>query len=62
MASQLEEQVVMYSALDVLREKLDCFLLNHEIMANPRQLHSPEVLFLSVTLPSHSESVYPYNL
>ena len=37
MASQLEEQVAMYSSLDVLREILSYFLLNHEIITDPRQ-------------------------
>ena len=37
MVSQLAEQVAMYSALAVLRETLDYFLLNHELIANPRQ-------------------------
>ena len=35
--SQLVEQATMYSALVVLRETLDCFFLNHEIMADPGQ-------------------------
>ena len=37
MSSQLAEQAAMYSALAVLRATLDYFLLNHEIMADPRQ-------------------------
>ena len=62
MASQLEEHATMYYAYVVLREMLDCFLLCHEIMDNPRLKQHPEVLFLSETLPAQSESVYPYNL
>ena len=36
-ASQLAEQDAMYSTSAVMRETLDYFLLNHEIMADPRQ-------------------------
>jgi hypothetical protein len=62
MDSQLAEHVAMYSASVVLREILDCFLLFHEVMADPRLKQHPEVLFLSETLPTQSESVYPYSL
>jgi hypothetical protein len=57
MASQLAEHATMYSAFVVLRAILDCFLLCHEVMADPRLKQHPEVLFLSETLPSQSESV-----
>ena len=57
-----DEQVAMFSASAMLRETLDCFLFSHELMVDPIQYHPPEVLFLSTTLPTQSESVYPYNL
>ena len=57
MDSQQVEQNAMYSASTVLRETLDCFLLNHEIIADPKQKHPPDVLFLSETLPAQSASV-----
>ena len=57
MASQLAEHAAMYYGPAVLREILDCFLLYHEIMADPRLKEHPEVLFLSKTLPAQSESV-----
>jgi hypothetical protein len=62
MASQLAEHAAMYSAYVVLRAILDCFLLYHEIMVDPRLKQHPEVLFLSETLPTQSESVYPLSL
>ena len=34
-ASQQAEKAAMYFSLAVLRATLDCFLLNHEIMADP---------------------------
>jgi hypothetical protein len=61
-ASQLAEHVAMYSASVVLRAMLDCFLLCHEIMADPKQKQHPKVLFLSETIPAQSESVYPLNV
>ena len=60
MASQLAEQAAMYFASVMLRVILDCFLLNHEIVADPKQKHPPDLCFLYETLPS--QSVYPYNL
>ena len=36
-ASQLAEQDAIYSASVMVRETLDYFLLNHEIMADPKQ-------------------------
>jgi hypothetical protein len=57
MASQLAEQAAMYYASVVLSAMLDCFLLYHEIMVDPRLKQHPEVLFLSETLPAQSESV-----
>jgi hypothetical protein len=62
MASQLEEHAAMYYASVVLREMLDCFLLCHEFMADPKLKQHLEVLFLSKTLPAQSESVYPLSL
>ena len=57
MASPLEEHAEMYYASVVLREMFDCFLLFHEIMVETRLKQHPEVLFLSETLPTQSESV-----
>jgi hypothetical protein len=57
MASQLAEHAVMYSAYVVLREILDCFLLCHEVMVDPRLKKHLEVLFLLETLPTQSESI-----
>jgi hypothetical protein len=44
-ASQLAEHATMYSASTVLRAILDCFLLCHEIIADPKLKHHPEVFF-----------------
>jgi hypothetical protein len=46
MASQLAEHAAMYSAFIVLREILDCFLLCHEVMVDPKLNQHLEVLFL----------------
>jgi hypothetical protein len=54
MASQ---HVAIYFAYAVLRAILDCFLLYHEVMANPKLKQHPEVLFLSEALPAQFESV-----
>jgi hypothetical protein len=62
MASQLVEHVAIYSSSIMMGEILGCFLLYHEVMVDPRLKQHPEVLFLSETLPSQSESIYPYNL
>jgi hypothetical protein len=62
MASQLTKHAAIYFASAVLGAILDCFLLCHEVMADPRLKHHPKVLFLSKTLPAQSESIYPYNL
>jgi hypothetical protein len=59
---QLAEHTTMYSASAVLRVMMDCFLLCHEIMADPKLKQHLEVLFFSATLPSQSESVYPLNV
>jgi hypothetical protein len=61
-ASQLAEHAAMYYASVVLRAMLDCFLLCHEIMVDPKLKQHPEVLFLSETLPAQSASVYPLNV
>jgi hypothetical protein len=53
----MAEHAAMYYAFIVLRAMLDCFLLYHEIMVDPRLKQHPEVLFLSETLPAQSESV-----
>jgi hypothetical protein len=57
MASQLMEHAIMYYTFVVLREILDCFLLFHAVMVDPRLKQHPKVLFLSETLPAQSESV-----
>jgi hypothetical protein len=57
MASQLEEHATMYSTSTMLKEMLNFSLLYHEVMADLRLKQHPEVLFLSETLPSQSESV-----
>jgi hypothetical protein len=57
MASPLAEHVAIYSASAVLRGILDCFLLCHEIMPDPRLKQHHEVLFMSETLPAQSKSV-----
>jgi hypothetical protein len=61
-ASQLAKHATMYYASTVLRAILDCFLLCHEIMADPKLKQHPKVLFLSKTLPSQFESVYPLSV
>jgi hypothetical protein len=58
-ASQLAEYAAMDSASVVLKAMLDCFLLCHEIMVDPKLKQHPEVFFLSKTLPAQSESMYP---
>ena len=57
MDSQLVKQDGIYSAFAVLRETLDCFLLSHEIMADPRLKQHPEVIFLYATLLAQYEYV-----
>jgi hypothetical protein len=57
MASQLAEHAAMYSASAVLRAMLDCFLLFHEVMDDPRLKQHLEVLFLSEALQAQYESV-----
>jgi hypothetical protein len=47
MASQLAEHAAMYYASFVLGAMLDCSLLCHEVMVDPRLKQHPEVLFLS---------------
>jgi hypothetical protein len=61
-ASQLAEHPAMYYAFVVLRAILNCFLLCHKIIADPKLKQHPEVLFLSETLPAQSASVYPLNV
>ena len=53
----LADQSTMYLASAVLRETLDCFLLNHELIVDLKQKHIPYVLFLSEILPAQSASV-----
>jgi hypothetical protein len=56
MASQLAEHVAMYSAYVVLRAILDCFMIFHEVMVDPRLKQHYEVIFLSEGLPAQYES------
>jgi hypothetical protein len=60
--SQLAKHVAIYFASVMMREILDCFLLYHEIMVDLRLKQHLEFLFLSETIPTQSELVYPYNL
>jgi hypothetical protein len=46
-ASQLVEHVAMYSTSIVMRAILDCFLLCHGIIVDPKLKQHPEVIFLS---------------
>jgi hypothetical protein len=57
MDSQLAEHAAMYSTSIVLRAILDCFLLFHEVMDDPKLKQHPELFFLSEALPAQSESV-----
>jgi hypothetical protein len=52
----------MYYASAVLRATLDCFLLRHEIMVDPKLKQHLEVFFLPETLPAQPASVYPLNV
>jgi hypothetical protein len=47
----------MYSASAMLWATEPCFLLDQEIIAEPRQKQYPDVLFWSTALPIQSESV-----
>jgi hypothetical protein len=57
MASQLVEHVAIYFVSVVLREIMDCFVIFHEVMTDPKLKQHPEVLFLSKSLLAQSESV-----
>jgi hypothetical protein len=61
-ASQLAEHAAMYFSSTVLRAILDCFLLYHEIMVNPKLKQHLKVLFMSAMLPAQSALVYPLNV
>jgi hypothetical protein len=47
MDSQLVEHTTMYFSSVMLGPMMDCFLLCHEIMADPRLKQHPEFLFMS---------------
>ena len=49
----LVEQYAMYSASTVLSETLDCFLLNHELIADPKQKHLPNDTSIPICICSH---------
>ena len=55
-ASQLTEQAATYSASVVLSATQDLFLLKQEITPDPILKQHPQVLFLSMSLPSQSVS------
>jgi hypothetical protein len=57
MVSQLAKHLAMYYVFGMLREILDCVMLCHEFMADPKLKQHHEVLFLSETLPAQSELV-----
>ena len=40
----------MYFASAVLQETLNCFLLNHELIVDPKQKHLPNVIFVARVL------------
>jgi hypothetical protein len=58
----MEEHATMFYASIVLKEMLDCFLLFHDIMADPKVKQHSEVIFLSETLLSQYKSVCPLTL
>jgi hypothetical protein len=51
----------MYSASVEPSATEVCFLLNQDIIVDPKLKQHPQVLFLSIALPPQSESVYPCN-
>ena len=57
MASQLARLVVIYSTSIELNAIEYYFLLNHEIIVDPKLKQHLDVLFLSITLPAQSKSV-----
>ena len=56
------EHAAMYSASVVLSEIMVYFILNQEIMHDPKLKQHPEVFFLSLALPPQYEYAYPCNL
>ena len=61
-ASLHVEHVAMYSSCSILSAILVCFLLNHEIMPDPRLKQHLEVLLISLALNSQSESMNACNM
>jgi hypothetical protein len=61
-ASMLAALVAMYSASVVLWAMEPCFLLDQEIIVEPKLKQYPEVLFRSTLLPIQSESVKPWSI
>ena len=55
--SQIAKKVATYFALTVLSAMQGCFLLNHEITPDLILKQHPEVIFLSMGLPSQYESI-----
>ena len=60
--SQQAILAAMYSASAVLKATDFCFLLIHEIEAEPRLKQHPDVLLRSTTLPAQLASVYPRSI
>ena len=52
----------IYSASVILSATEVCFLLNQDIIVDPKLKQQPETLFLSTALRAQSESIYPCNL
>jgi hypothetical protein len=61
MDSQLAKLAAMYLTSAELSDIESCFLLNKEITVDPKMKQHHEVLFVSISLPSQSESEYPCN-
>ena len=61
-ASVHAEQEMMYSASAILSAIIVFFLLNHDIIAEPKLKQNHEVFFLSLTYSAQSESMNPCNL
>jgi hypothetical protein len=57
MDSQLAEYDAMYSASIILREILDCFMIFHEVMVEPKLKQHLEILVFSEELPTQYESI-----
>ena len=54
--SQIDDQVETYFSMAILSAMQELFLLNQEITPDPILKQHPEVLFLSMALPTQFES------